>query len=475
LTLRFRFILSTVLPIFIVLPLMGLLSVYMFEQRILIPRQSREIESDMDLFQDLARENPSIFTSTGEARTFIDSYARRASWRLMIIDPDGFLMAISDPDEQSRVGETILRPEFEDVLSGQELTLTEHSPSLDVETIDTWAAVHDRSGNLLGVLRISLPLETITDELMRLRGLIALTMGAGLLVGTLIALGLATSMERPLTQMTESISAMAWKKDPEVIHMEGPEEFKLLASAFNHLIERIDEMEVTRRKLLANLVHELGRPLGALSAALHALMSGADQDPELQLELLVGMDTQTRDLARLVDDLTHLYDEDAGRFKLESETVEIQTWLRETVATWRAQANQKSIHLILDAAQEEVALNIDPHRMSQALGNLLSNAIKFTPTGGEIRVRAGVEDQQMVIRVQDSGPGLSPEDRENLFTPFYRGKHSTRFPKGMGLGLSIARDILQSHGGKLVLEESKGPGTKFAIHLPLDARPDQSA
>lgn len=451
---------------------MGLLSVYMFEQRILIPRQSIEIESDMDLFQDLGRENPSIFISTAEARTFIDKYARRASWRLMIIDPDGFLMAISDPDEQSRVGEPILRSEIEDVLSGRELTLIEHSPSLDVETIDTWAAVRNASGNSLGVLRISLPLETLTDELMHLRGLIALTMGAGLLAGTLIALGLATSMERPLTQMTESIRSMAWQKDPEPIHLEGPEEFTLLNSAFNHLIERIDDMEVTRRKLLANLVHELGRPLGALSAALHALMSGADKDPELQHELLVGMDTQTHDLARLVDDLTHLYDEDAGRFKLEIERVDVQSWLRETVATWRAHAEQKSIHLILDAAQEEVALNIDPHRMSQALGNLLSNAIKFTPAEGEIQVHAYIEDQQIVIQVQDSGPGLSPDDRANLFTPFYRGKHNNRFPKGMGLGLSIARDIVQSHGGKLVLEASEQPGTRFSIYLPLDTRPD---
>jgi two-component system sensor histidine kinase BaeS len=194
-------------------------------------------------------------------------------------------------------------------------------------------------------------------------------------------------------------------------------------------------------------------------------MSGADQDLELKNELLVGMDTQTSDLARLVDDLTHLYDEDAGRFKLEYKEVNIQTWLGETVAPWRAHAEEKSIRLLLDV-QKDVVLNIDPNRMSQALGNLLSNAIKFTPIEGEITVRTFVEDSQVVIEVQDSGPGLSTEDRENLFTPFYRGKQSTRFPRGMGLGLSIARDIVQSHGGRLVAKPSTGAGTLFSIYLP---------
>jgi signal transduction histidine kinase len=463
--LRFRFILSNVLPLFIVLPLMGLLSIYIFERKILIPRQSSEIEADLDLLTHLITEEPDSFGSESTGRRFVQRYSAGAHWRLMILNPEGVLVATNSHDDLARVGMAVGRSEIADTISEGRLNTTSFSQSMQTEVIDIWAAVRDSSDTLLGILRISQPLETLGEEIMRVRGFMVAIIAVGLLIGALIGLGLALSMENPLQQMTLSLQTMAREEHPSPIEVEGPEEFITLASAFNHLIERIDEMEVTRRKLLANLVHELGRPLGALRSALHALMSGADQDLELKNELLVGMDTQTSDLARLVDDLTHLYDEDAGRFKLEYKEVNIQTWLGETVAPWRAHAEEKSIRLLLDV-QKDVVLNIDPNRMSQALGNLLSNAIKFTPIEGEITVRTFVEDSQVVIDVQDSGPGLSTEDRENLFTPFYRGKQSTRFPRGMGLGLSIARDIVQSHGGRLVAKPSTGAGTLFSIYLP---------
>jgi two-component system sensor histidine kinase BaeS len=111
---------------------------------------------------------------------------------------------------------------------------------------------------------------------------------------------------------------------------------------------------------------------------------------------------------------------------------------------------------------------IDPERLDQALGNLLSNAIKFTPKDGGINVVAGFEDHTVLISVHDTGAGIDQNELGEIFTPFYRGPQGRRFPQGMGLGLSIACDIVVAHGGKIEVQSSPGEGSEFTIHLPLD-------
>lgn len=465
--LRFRFILSNVLPLFIVLPLMGLLSIYIFERRILIPQQSQELKADLDLLQHLSLEYPDLFNDSDEAQAYTQRYTTpQINWRLMIFDAGGRILASSDPGDQARMGQEIDRPEFQQSIAQNEVILTNQSSSLESEAIDIWSSVRGPDGQLLGVLRVTQPLASIADDLMRVRGYMLIILGVGLVVGTLIGMGLAISMERPLNNMTQALRAMAWEENPSPIQLDGPEEITTLASTFTHLVERIDEEQNARKKLLANLVHELGRPLGALRAALHALSAGAYQDPELRQELLSGMDTQTSDLARLVEDLTHLYDESFGRFELKQETVPMEAWLRQSVATWKAHADQKSVHLQLEI-KGACNLYIDANRMNQALGNLLSNAIKFTPKNGKVQVRAFMQDRQAVLQVEDSGPGLTPADRAHLFSPFYRGEQGTRFPKGMGIGLSIAHDIIDAHNGSLEVSSELKAGTQFTIRLPI--------
>jgi signal transduction histidine kinase len=224
-------------------------------------------------------------------------------------------------------------------------------------------------------------------------------------------------------------------------------------------------LEATRRKLLANLVHELGRPLGAIRSAILALNQGADQDPRLREEFLTGMDMQTRGLERLLEDLTRLYDTTTGRLEIQRLRTDLRTWLLDRLGPWAAAARQKGLIWEVDVAGLPT-LWIDPVRLDQALGNLLSNSIKFTPVGGGVKVRGLVGEAEVVIAVEDTGPGVEPEDRAHLFT-FYHGRQGTRFPQGMGLGLSIAHDLVEAHGGRVTFETPPGGGACFEIHLPL--------
>jgi signal transduction histidine kinase len=105
--------------------------------------------------------------------------------------------------------------------------------------------------------------------------------------------------------------------------------------------------------------------------------------------------------------------------------------------------------------------------LGQALGNLLSNAIKYTPPGATVSVDAGVDGEMFWIQVGDTGPGIAPEEQARIFDPFYRSQPGQRFPQGMGLGLSIARDVVVAHGGRLELDSAPGLGSRFTVYLPL--------
>jgi signal transduction histidine kinase len=110
---------------------------------------------------------------------------------------------------------------------------------------------------------------------------------------------------------------------------------------------------------------------------------------------------------------------------------------------------------------------MDSDRMAQAIGNILSNAIKFTPMGGQVSIKVRSEDELLSMEVADTGPGISEDEREQIFQPFYRGLQGRRIVEGMGLGLSIAKDIIAAHGGDLQLETTPGRGSRFILRIPL--------
>jgi signal transduction histidine kinase len=225
-------------------------------------------------------------------------------------------------------------------------------------------------------------------------------------------------------------------------------------------------LEDSRRRLLANLVHELGRPLGAMQSGIQALLSGAEDDPGLRHELLEGMDTQVQRLRPLLNSLTDLHGQVLGTLELHRQPVDLGDWLRHTVSPWRQAAHDKGLHWSAEIPASLPVLEIDPDRMAQALGNLLSNAIKYTPEG-TVSVEASRVDDGVVLAVTDTGIGIAPSEKEQIFEPLYRSRRDRRFPQGMGLGLSIARDLVVAHGGRLEVESTSEQGSRFTIWLPL--------
>jgi signal transduction histidine kinase len=141
-------------------------------------------------------------------------------------------------------------------------------------------------------------------------------------------------------------------------------------------------------------------------------------------------------------------------------------WLPPLLLPWRAAAQEREQEWQAEIPSDLPSLTIDPERMAQAVGNLLSNAIKYTPKEGSIAVTAAVAGSEVLIRVCDSGSGILPAEQAMIFEPFFRSKQERRFPQGLGLGLTIARDLVQAHDGRLEVESRPAGGSCFTIHLP---------
>ncbi|HMN30982.1 MAG TPA: HAMP domain-containing sensor histidine kinase, partial [Caldilineaceae bacterium] len=255
---------------------------------------------------------------------------------------------------------------------------------------------------------------------------------------------------------------------------QGPVEMRLLVRGFNALVERLQTLELTRRRLLANLVHELRRPLGALRSAVYALINGASDDQTLRTELLTGIDTELKRLQRLVEDLSTLYEQALGHLAVQLQPVDLNEWLTTVLIPWRTAAQQKELAWQVQMPSPAPLVQVDADRLAQALGNLLSNAISYTPTGGAVSVSADVSRETLWITVGDTGPGIAAEEQGQIFEPFYRNRTHERTPHGMGLGLAIARDLVVAHGGRLEVESRPGAGSRFTICLPMPLDPQRS-
>jgi signal transduction histidine kinase len=277
------------------------------------------------------------------------------------------------------------------------------------------------------------------------------------------------NISNPVTQVTEAIYNLARGEQNEHLSEHGPEEIRSLIKAINYLVERLHTLEQSRRQLLANLVHELGRPLGALRSALQALTKGAGEDPELLEDLTTGMDQEAARLQRVVEDLSHLHDQVLGTLELKREMVNLGEWLPTALVPWGEAASEKGLEWSTEIPADLPEVQCDSLRFSQVVGNLVSNAIRYTPSGGSVDVEAGVRDAMVWVKVSDTGPGIPYEEQEMIFLPLYRGDQGQRrFKQGMGLGLSIARDLIQAHNGSIEVESTPGKGSHFTIWLPCD-------
>ena len=467
-TLRTQIIFSHILPLLIMLLLIGVALDYVLETRILLPNLSTELVNEAILFVEMTKRNQSIWDNPTSAQDYLDNLEPILDPFVMILDLQGQMLASTDPLDAGGTGNDVVSKERleEAIESGASIEIM-YSRQLEADVVNVLVPARKPDGQVVGMVRMSYHLENVYKQFLSLRYAIIGIVAFGILIGVSVAILIAIKLSNSIYQITNSVQKLASGKEYISPVEQGPDEIILLQRSVNSLVERLRELENTRNKLLTNLVHEIGRPLGALLLAVQALQAGARQNEEMAKDLVTGMEEELRILERLVNDLSGLHDQVLGVMELKTRPVILSEWLLNVLQTHQEAAKSKGIRWHATISEELPTIEADPDRLAQAVGNLVNNAIKFTPSGGIVSVDAAVQDYEVRIQINDTGPGIPFEDQAHIFSQFYRGRSETRFPKGMGLGLSIARDLVVAHQGRLEFSSIYGEGSSFTIWLPF--------
>jgi len=272
-------------------------------------------------------------------------------------------------------------------------------------------------------------------------------------------------MSKPLDELLNASNRVAEGDYSTRVEEKGTPEVRSLIEAFNSMAEKLEVNDKQRRNMLADISHELRSPITIMQGNLEGMIDGvyiADK------ERLKSLYDETQMLSRLVDDLRTLALAESGALRLKREPTDLGLLIREVASAFESQAQEKEIkvELVLGDMEE---LEIDPQRVREVLFNLVSNALRYTPSQGEVKigVTKSVTDSReagsVLVYVQDSGPGIEAGDLSRIFDRFYKSSDSG----GMGLGLSIAKYLVEAHGGKIWAESETGQGTKISFELPV--------
>ena len=288
-----------------------------------------------------------------------------------------------------------------------------------------------------------------------------------LLFGLMVSFALARSITVPLRKLNLAAGQIAEGHFGQKVLVESKDEVGQLANAFNHMTEVLAVNNRLRQQLLVNVAHELKTPLTVIQGNLEGMIDGVVRADNIQLHSLLD---ETKHLNRLIKDLRELSLAEAGQLTLEREPADLGQLLTRAVIMIRPLAEEKdiSIHVI---AHPVITANIDIQRMNQIVYNLLTNAIRYTPGGGQITVALRETQENgrywRQIAIQDSGQGIPAEHLPHIFSHFYRVNAARdRRSGGSGIGLAIVKQLVELHGGKVMVESEVGKGSIFYVYLP---------
>lgn len=296
--------------------------------------------------------------------------------------------------------------------------------------------------------------------------------GLSFLLGGVVAAALALAMVQflahgmtfPLREMVTAARAMARGDYSRRVTATSRDEVGELARAFNSMAGELEEVDRVRRDLVANASHELRTPLGALQARLENFIDGVEQPSREALEEALG---QVERLGGLVEQLLDLSKLESGTAPLERVSVPAKTLLAHVAEESKAQAESQGVHLAVSSAPDELVLEVDVRRMHQVLVNLVANAIRHSPPDADVQVRASADPEHTRIEVTDDGPGIAADEVERVFERFYRSDRArSTHEGGAGLGLAIARWIVELHGGTIRADQSRTRGCRMVVELP---------
>ncbi len=402
----------------------------------------------------------------GLVGTFSDYYQQHGSW----IGISGARLASlqqPDPAPQFQTGPFTLVDTSTGrvVLAGEGYRLGASVPAADIPN-----GIPIRSGDkVVGVLLINRPVYRIgapgSAFLERIN--VQILFGALVAIGLalLLAVFLSRTLTRPIRDLTLATQAATPGSAPQQVPVRSRDELGQLATSFNRMSSELERSLELRRQMTADIAHELRTPISVILGHAEAVHEGVLPPSAGTFEIVRE---EAERLEHLVEDLRTLSMADAGELKLAIQPSDVADLLHGAEKLYSHRASQKNIRLETDVEAGLPEIELDVRRMMQVLTNILDNALRYTPDGGRITLSARRLAAELEIRIQDSGPGVDAEDLDRIFERFYRTEASrSREDGGSGLGIAIARSLVERHNGRIWAESQPGDGLTVIIRLPV--------
>ncbi len=284
-------------------------------------------------------------------------------------------------------------------------------------------------------------------------------------IALIVTFFLSRRILAPVKSLTSAARQLGHGDFSQRVQVKDRSELGELANTFNSMANDLEQAEKLRRNMVADVAHELRTPLSNLRGYLEAVRDGVIKP---DADTIRSLDEEATLLSRLVDDLQELSLAEAGELKLVYQVEDITELIKQTVAAVQAQAVTRGVAVSIDLSDKLQPVNIDSQRIAQVLRNLLENAVAHTSEGDAITVIARQQGSWVKVAVADTGEGIPAEDLPNIFERFYRvDKSRTRATGGSGLGLTIARRLVEAHGGKIEVQSELGEGSRFSFTIPV--------
>ncbi|MCL5960114.1 MAG: HAMP domain-containing histidine kinase [Chloroflexi bacterium] len=419
-----------------------------------------------------------VGASPSQIGSFLQDQARETGVRILLVDSQGKIVE----DTQGELGGAGVDPQSYDLIFRR--------PSPPVKVYRTHnglvlVTIPPRTSSLQSERFLSripsysvvlaVPQEQITSAWLELAPQFSIAALVSLAASILVAFLLSRSISKPILQIARASEEMAQGHYDQFISVKSRDELGLLASSFNNMARQVSTTNRTLREFLANASHELKTPLTSIQGFSQALVDGAVKDRQGYEEAGRIINDEANRMRRLVDDLLDLSRIESGQSKLDVQPVDLTDLLRDCVRQIRRQANDSGV-AISTQVDGCIVIDGDARRLENVFSNLLENAIKYTPDGGTISVRLGLNrrpgadalrHQEATIAVHNTGSVIPADERDKVFDRFYQAKVSpARASEGTGLGLAIVKEIVQAHGGSVSVVSDAASGTEFVVALP---------
>jgi two-component system, OmpR family, sensor kinase len=415
--------------------------------------------------RDQARSEANIVAATAAAmintgeRHALDQVTRTAArsvrGRVLVLGPTGRVIADSAPGAETVGVSYASRPEVAAALHGADYQETRESQTLGTQILAT-AVPMTSGGRTVGAVRVTQSVDAVTTAvrhaILGLAILGAVVLGLALIAGALIAQQIA----RPIRRLDQVANRVAAGELDAQAAVEGSTEQRSLAGAFNNMTERMRRLLRSQQDFVADASHQLRTPLTGLRLQLEELREETeDRDPR-SARLDAGIAEVDR-LSEMVDELLIL--SRAGEHERPGESVDLARVADHVVKRWRKAADDAGVRLTRRAEGEGAQVWCAPADLDRALDALVENAIRYSPAGGAVDVVSAPDR----VEVLDEGPGLDAAEQEAIFERFYRGRAGRNGPAGTGLGLPIAKELVEQWGGSVALTNRSGQGARAVV------------